>query len=118
MRTYPTSKALADLGLEPTPQDSWEYDRQQNIIDSIDAASKGQSESADLTLLRRRQLAVNVQKSILRRLGQDNAANDAVNQADAQWRAANPPPLSEDDQQAAIDRARATKELLDDGQTD
>ena len=86
------------------PQAQWEWDRQQNIIDEID--NMGLPTPTDgtdppltaeqATALKRKNEARAVQNYLEKTFFASDEVNAAVDQADAEWVAANPPPPKEE----------------------
>lgn len=84
--------------------DQWEFDRQQNIIDTIDAETRAGVYSSDPlaegTASVRRREAVAVQNYLVQKNIENDQVNEAVDAADEAWVAANPappPPPEHDD---------------------
>ena len=80
--------------------DQWQFDRQQNIIDQIDASepivSPASSSEADIkTANKRRAEALAIQNYLIGINVESQSVNDAVDQADADWVATNPPPAGD-----------------------
>ena len=84
------------------PRDQWEYDRQQNIIDTVDDApvinglADTDPASYETAKIIRAQ-AVAVQNYLIQNTLKSEEVIEIVEASDDQWRADNPPPPIEPD---------------------
>lgn len=72
--------------------DLWEFDRQQNIIDTIDGLPAGTTEAETYSLTKRRAEALAIQFYLEQKYSTDATIESTVDAADANWVAMNPAP--------------------------
>lgn len=81
-----------------SPEDQWEWDRAQNLIEKINAsraAGEYGDPTAEETATRRQNEQRAIQNYLLKKNLQSESVNDAVDAVDAEWVAANPRPITE-----------------------